>query len=227
MATFSEPVWGSPQPAQQDISSLCLLDIRPSVVTGYLVRILEAHFARPENIRDAVLRDSLWTPESENVDRLTTKLQIAHSPDYNAKALGQSPALYVSRGAMAISDLSSLTGGALTLGFSKKREFDGESHVKLLSGQHMVACACQGCFPSERLAEEVLYFLMEASPFIIKDLKVAEMRVDSLAPPKKVDGGLDLWTTSVVLSWNYAYAWTMKSTSPVLKSIGIGTATGS
>ena len=216
---MAEPVWGTSQDVEFDPDSIKSTDITPTLATGMFVRLLEAHFADPNNIRNQQIKSYLWADNDTDAAAITTKIKIAPGYKYDVRALEMSPAIYVRRDAV-MSTKFSMGGKALTH-LEANGNYRGETYLRVISGSHSLHCVAKGAFNSESIAEEVFYRMMEYTPSIKEDLKFGEFEVKSFSPCKKMEDDKDYFVTQVDLVWQIIHVWELLPISPILKSVRI------
>jgi len=219
-----EPSWGTVdavQLAEKDISALCKRHVRPSQMTGYLLKLLQAHFYVADNINDLKLRDLLWKPDTDD-ETEQSKIHIEPSWDYDPTHLQQRPALYVSRGPVQVQRIA-IRDRALTHLSARSGNLEGTDYLQLLQCRHQIICAAaKSRMALDRLSEEVFYMIMEYGPAISKDLSIANLRVTAITEVKPMENeDHENFMCGVQIAWTTGHSWTLKPIAPILKSIGL------
>jgi len=219
MAVLPEPVWTTTQQIELDPSSICSTGVRPSYMTGYLLRLLEAHFGNVDNIVDDNLKQYIWAPKG--TDAIDTKILIEPADRYEATALQQRPGLYVKRANVQTSRIAILDKAITHL--KPNGNYEGENHFMALFGSHDIMCCARGPdgMAAERLAEEVFYMLLEYGPVIKKDIQANVIQTPMMAAAQKVEeDGLN-YAVGVKFQWAFIHAWTLKPIAPILRDVRV------
>jgi hypothetical protein len=224
MATLPEPSWPTVDQVQladgKPHSHYCAGHITPSEMTGYLQALLQEHFNKAENIRDEKLRGLIWRKDSDD-ETDQSRIHIEPSYAYDVTHLQQRPAMYISRGPVQSSHLA-ISDKYISQLSSYSGNYEGERYIRLLTGQHqVVVCGSKSRMAVEKLAEEVMYFLLEFSPAIRKDLQISNFTVTAMTEVERIDEDHENYMTAVQVAWMTAHGWTLKPLAPILKSIGL------
>jgi len=216
----NEPAWTSDpdllQRIDQDQSALCNMRFTPSVITGVLLRLLQAHFSDPANIRDDKLKGLQWQEDLESSNQIQSAIIIAPTYKYDARTLSQRPSILVTRGpvstdriAIANKTLTGMSGGY----------YLGDKHVRAVMGQHIIRCVSKGAFAAERLGEEVFYRTLEYLPAIKNELPISDIQMGGLGAAKLIDEEQQNFAVDVVVEWKHTHGWTLIPIAPILKKV--------
>lgn len=221
MPILSEPTWQPNlallQKAFDDPSALCNIRFTPSIVTGILLRILQAHFADANNIRDPALKELTWAADDPAGAGIQSKILIIPLHQYDPRQLQQRPALLVLRQA---AETHRLPMDSRTLpSLDTKGFFRGDRHLVPITCTHVVRCLAAGAFAADRLGEEVFYRLLEYFPVIKADFPFSDFDVKILNPPQKVDEHSENFAVDVGLPWTHIHGWTLTAEAPILREI--------
>jgi len=219
MPVLPEPTWTTTQPIELDPSSICSTGVRPSYMTGYLLRLLEAHFANADNIVDANLKSYIWA--AKGAASIDSKILIEPSDRYEATALQQRPGIYIKRAGVQSQRIMILDKAITHL--SRNGNYAGENHVLALVGSHDLMCCARGPdgMAAERLAEEVFYMLLEYGPVIKKDLQANVIQTPMLAAAQKVEEEGQNYAVGIKFQWAFIHAWTLKAIAPILRDVRV------
>lgn len=222
MPTLTEPIWQDltvVQQAECDPSAFEVSNIRPSQMTGYMVKLLQEHFSIDTNIYDEQLRRLIWQPDSDD-EAAQTRIHIEPSYSYDVTHIQQRPALYVARGPVQIQRVG-IRDKFLAHLNPNTHNYEGMDMVKLLQCRHQVIC-CGGKsrMAVEKLSEEVFYFLTEYGPPITSDIGIGNFRTTGITEIQKMDEDHETYMCGVQCAWTTAHGWTLKPLAPILKSIG-------
>ncbi len=217
MPSNPEPAWGAGQRVDRQPSSLSSTGITPVIATGVFVRLLEAHFADPANIRNSQLRAFLWADSDTDIDPLTTRINILPGYKYDTRLLEQSPSVFVKRDECMAAKFN--LAGKATTHLEQNGNYRGENHLRVIRGAHSILCCAKGALNSETIAEEVFYRMLEYSPVIQDDLKFGDFEVKSMAPAVKMEDDKDYFVTQVTLVWQIVHSWVLQPIAPILKKV--------
>lgn len=224
MPAIPEPVWTDPTLVDIDPpTSFRGTSIRPSYMTGFLLRLLEHHFTYPENIVNPQLKDAIWKSRSDDENQQTGVL-IATWDTYDAAMIDMRPAIYVARG---VARFQNMTINRKTfIALNKEGNFDGENYLMTMNAQHRIVCCCKGfSAASDALAEEILFMLIEYSPVIKNDAQLAQFTPRQMTDPIKLKESPQGFATGVQIDWATFHSWKIKSLSPILREVGFLPAT--
>lgn len=219
MPILPEPSWGVAQPVEFSPSAICSLGLSPSRITGALVRLLQAHFYDPENIKDPQLKEVRWFSSEPSDYPIQNTLMIEPAYRYTPKTAGQRPVLLVKKGRTEPFKIS-LAGKTLTH-LERNGTYEGEDHIRMVKGSHMIVAGAVTGLASERLAEEVFNRMMEYSPAIKQDLQFTDFEVGAMGDTVPSEDASDLYITPIAISWTYTYSWTLVQVAPILKKVRI------
>ena len=222
MPTLQEPDWESDlediQKAYNECSATLNTRFTPTLVTGILLRILQAHFYDPANIRDEKLKGLLWLDEPPSSDSAESKITIAPMYMYDTRVVERKPALLVARGPFRARKLPMQS--KFTTGFDDNGNFSGDKYMVPVDGGHTVRCIAKTAFASDRLAEEVFYFLLETTPALLDDFPFGDLDVTTLGAPTRLDTDSgEVFAADVSVTWAHTHGWTMKAVAPILKKV--------
>lgn len=222
MPQLTEPAWqpiDQVQLTEKDASALCKGNLRPSEMTGYLLKLVQAHFYSAENISNPKLRTLLWKPKSEDEAEQST-IHIEPSYAYDVTHLQQRPAVYVSRGQVQVQRIA-LRDRALNHLSRRTGNHEGRDFLQLLQCRHQfICCAAKSETALEKLAEELFYMILEYGPSIAEDMRVGNFRVTGMTEVQPMPEDGDNFMCGVQLAWTTAHSWKLKPLAPILKSIG-------
>jgi len=221
MPHLDEPDWPAENDAQRvedDPSAVCNQRFSPSIVTGLLLRALQAHFSDGDNIRDPKLKGLIWTESSPAGDAIDSEIDIAPMHIRDSRRPEQRPAIYVRREKLAVRKLPLQSKVPTSL--DGKGLFSGEKYVVPVVGTHLIRCVAKSAFAADRLGEEVFYFLLEYCPALLADFPFSDLDITGLnAPVKVVEDSSECFAVDVVLNWTHLHGWTMKTVAPILKKV--------
>lgn len=216
MPTFIEPTWGTEgQKLDCECSSLDSTGLRPSVITGVLLRWLQWHFCRADNIRDSSLKSYLWTDDE------TTKMWILPNFKYDPKLAESRPMILVQDGDMTTKEFG--IDHARSAHLDEAGNFKGDSYQVILTGKHAVHCVSREPMEASRIAEEAFFRMLEYHELILREFRFGEFRVAGLSGLAKKDGAADEYFRTIQVLWSFGHMWTMVSEAPVFKKAGIVT----
>ncbi len=202
------------QAVDDEVSSLCSSGLPPLILTGIFIRLLQQHFADPDEIEHPSLKDNVWTPDSE-----TSKILIQPAYEFDEQEIMARPAVMVRRQPVSTRILglnNRLQGGHVSP--------DGaESHETLHASGHILFAIGRTGGEAEVLGAEVWKYFMHFQPIIRKDLKLARFQVMELSEVGKVEEATEHWATAISVFTGYYERWQLIMESPILKTLDINT----
>lgn len=226
MPTLPEPTWGDSEDAQKaykESSALCNMRFTPSVVTGVFLRVLQAHFSAPDNIRDQKLKALLWKADPPSGDAIDSEILVAPLYMYDLRTLEMEPAVLVGHGELKATKFPMQS--SYTLGLNSDGNLEGSQYSVPITGGTVISCVAGTAFAADRLAEEIFYFLLENAPVLLKDFPFSDLDVTSMSAPALVDRDSgERFKVDVGVVWRHIHGWTLKPIAPILKKIGLDVA---
>ena len=214
-------------------SALCSTFLAPNILTGLLLRLLQEHFSKAENliyngtseVGRKQLEGYIW-----DEDNTKTRIQIQTVWRYNVQDIQRRPALYVKRNRwttkrIAINDGQSGTGVPQNSVNNDEPVVDisGEYHSKVIEGSHTIFCVgsvSEGA-EAELLGAEVFDHLQSFAPVLRGELKLLRLEVATIEPLGLLDEATEHFVVPVVVSYGFAWTWRLISKAPWLKSLAI------
>ena len=224
MGILDEPVWtidvNEVQKAfNEKDDALCNRRFTPSIVTGVLLRLLQAHFSDADNIRDEKLKSLVWTDDDpDNGGEIDSKILIGPLYKYDARQLQQRPAVVVMREETKARKLP--LDSKYVTSLDADGQFKGDRYVLPVSGAHVARCIGATAFAADRLGEEVFYRLLEYGPAIKREFPFGDIEISNMTAPRKVDDGdNESFVVDVVVKWVHLHGWTLTPIAPILKKV--------
>ena len=222
MPTLEEPDWEVDeeliQKAFEDPAALCNMRFTPSIVTGIILRLVQAHFENPDNIRDHKLKQLVWVDDKVSNDSIQSNILIGPLYKYDKRQLQNRPAVLVFRQA-AVAQKFPLDSKTLTT-LRDNGNFEGERYVVPISCTHVVRCIAKGAFAADRIGEEVFYRLLEYFPAIKQDFPFSNIGITNLNEPKKIgDESNENFVVDIAVQWVHIHGWTLAPIAPILKKV--------
>jgi len=188
------------------------------VITGILLRLLQAHFADSDNIRDEGLRHLHWHEDPAAGPAIQSNILVAPLYKYDPRTIQLRPAVLVFRQAVKADKLP-LESRTLT-SLNASGNFTGDKYTVPVSGIHVVRYIAETAFASERLGEEVFYRLLEYFPAIKQDFPFSDLSITDLNEPKKVqEDTIQAFAADIAVRWVHMHGWTLKPIAPILKKV--------
>lgn len=210
-----------------DFSSLCSTGHTPNIVTGALLRFFAEHFADPQKIENAALRDNVYRIDPADTTEGVAAKGILIDPIYkwNARDFNQRPAIYIKRNSMQTQHIAINDG--LTIGLDKDKDgnietYKGEYHVVGVLGSHSLFCIGRAGAEAEILASEVFREVQHFAPILRRDLKLKRLTVADISEVSKLDEYDQHFVVALTVSWYYYEKWRLRPVAPWLKGISIG-----
>lgn len=222
MPFLDEPEWEADldelQKAYDKQSALCNKRFTPSIVTGILLRLLQAHFQNPDNIRDEKLKQLVWHDDGPGGAAIQSSILISPLYKYDKRQMQQRPALLVFR-EEAQANKFPLDSKTLT-SLEENGNFQGDKYVVPIKCMHVVRCCAKTSFAADRLGEEVFYRLLEYFPAMRDDFPFSSVDITNLTAPLKVgEGDNENFIVDVVMRWVHLHGWTLTPIAPILKKV--------
>ena len=228
MPNLNEPTWetdlAAVQKAYEDPSSMCNMRFTPSIVTGIILRLVQAHFENADNIRDDKLKQLIWVDDATNAASIDSNILIGPLYKYDTRALQQRPAILVFRQNLS-ADKFPLDSKTLT-SLRDNGNFNGERYVVPINCTHVVRCIAKGAFAADRIGEEVFYRLLEYFPAIKQDFPFSNIGITKLTAPQKIgDDANENFVVDIAVEWVHIHGWTLVPIAPILKKVRLGDST--
>lgn len=221
-----DPVTGPTLVDLEEWSSICSTGHTPLILTGAFINILKEHFANPDNIGSAALRDNVFKedPEDTTVGVADKGILIDTVYRFNPRDFGTRPAIFVKRNELQIQRYGINDGIQVGLGKDKEGNFlvdQGSYHVVGILGSHTLFCIGRTGAETEVLAYETFREMQHFSPVLRKSLNLKKLSVTQLTSLSKLEEYDQHYVVGVVVAWAYFEKWRIKQVSPWLKSIAI------
>lgn len=210
-----------------EFSSLCSTGHTPNIVTGAFLRFLMEHFADPNKIENAALRDNIYRVDPDDTTEGPSAKGILIDPIYkwNPRDFSLRPAIYIKRNGMQPQRLGINDG--LTIGLDKDKDgqietYKGDYHVVGVQGSHSLFCIGRTGAEAEILASEVFREVQHFAPILRKDLKLKKLAVAEYTEVNRLDEYDQHFVVALTVAWYYFEKWRLKPVAPWLKGISIG-----
>lgn len=220
MPTLPEPTWTAPpMPTWTDASALCSTGIRPTIVTGIILRLLQYHFSNPKNIQDPVLQNSLFEIDPKTGTIIGSRIRVKAMYEMDVRNLEQKPAILVRRGPADATKFPLMSKSITHL--EANGNYRGEDYYVPIQATHLITCLAEGGMAADRLGEEVFYRMLEFTPAIKNDIKIGDFYVTRMDSPKPLDDSGSTFYVNIQINWNFVHSWTLVPIAPILKKIRI------
>ena len=225
MPEVPEPIWElDPDKVQKTYdccSAVCNNRLTPTVVTGILLRLLQAHFSSADYIMDDKLAPLVWTDDDFLDGTGSSPIHIGPLYGYDAAHLQTRPALLVFRQQLGAQKLP--MGSKTVTSLDANGNYSGEKMVVPLTCTHGIRCTAKTSFAAERLGEEVFYFMLELSYAIKQDFPFSTFDAKGLTPPRMLqEESNENFYADVIVDWKHMYGWTLAPIAPILKKVRAG-----
>lgn len=209
------------------LSSLCSSRYPARIFEGVLVRALQEHFSRAENLiyngmmeeDKTQLQNYIW-----NADATKTAIQISPVLKYNAQDIQRRPAIFTKRNQWKNEKLTIGDG----FGAHVPRDADGNvikvggnRYRRMVIGTHTIFCIGAESGIAETLGDETFEFLTCFAPIMRKEFNFHRLEVVSMEPTGVLDESKEHYVVPVVLAYQFAYSWSLEGVAPLLKTLGI------
>ena len=216
-------------------SSICTTRHPANVLTGIVLRLLQEHFANPENLEYNGLNefDSLegmrpkrqlqgytWDP-----DNTKTAIQIQPVWMYNTQDVDRTPGLYVKRNAQQPQRIAIDDGGFVAQSRrgadGKVIEVEGQYYAQMVVGSHTIFVVSKLGAEAELLGQEVFNHLMMFGPAIRQDMRFHRFLVHEVGELSLLEEFDEHYVVPVVAGYAFSWAWRLKQVAPWLKTLAV------
>lgn len=226
----------SPEPGEADRgptlvdldewSSLCSTGHTPNIITGAILRFLQEHFSREENIENAALKEKVFKPQPDDTTEGPVATGILIDPIYkwNPQNFSKRLAIYIKRNGMRIERYGINDGLTTGLGVDKDgnlKTYEGDYHVVGGLGSHSIFCIGRSGAEAEVLGSEVFREVQHFAPVLRRDLKVKKLAVTEVTEIQQLQEYDQHFVVAVVLAWGYFEKWRLVPEAPWLKGFAI------
>jgi hypothetical protein len=200
-------------------SSICSTGLKNLYITGILLRILQSHFSRPENLTFNALKERIWKPETEdssceNTSAADSGIQIESSTQWDPQEVQKRPGIFVKRNRVTTKRLGIDDGW--TVGPA-----EGDYKTKMINGSHTCFCVAGTGAEAELIGQEVFDELLEFSPLIRRDFQFHRFTVSEITELNKLEESDEHYVVAVVSAWAHSQDWRIKEDAPWLKTLQI------
>lgn len=200
-----------PEQTQLDPSAICSLGPRPILITGFLVKMLQQHFADPDNIDEPTLRSYTWSDDPKT--RIVIESVTRRVPDFSGKRL----AVLVRR-----NDWTNASRG-INDAMMGTTSIDGSTvYESFIKGSHTLFCLARAAGQAEILTSEIYKLLLYYSPEIRKQLRLHRFRVAQVSRVQKDSSATEAkpgFFTSCTVAYTFTETWRIRPNAPKLKRI--------
>lgn len=210
----------------EEWSSLCSTGHTPNIITGAILRFLQEHFSRTENIENDVLKQKIFHPQPEDTTEGLVPTGILIDPIYkwNPQNFSKRLAIYVKRNGMRIERYGINDGVTAGLGRDKDGElknYDGDHHVVGGLGSHSIFCIGRSGAEAEVLGSEVFREVQHFAPVLRRDLKIKKLAVTEVTEIQQLEEYDQHFVVAVILAWGYFETWRLVPEAPWLKGFNL------
>jgi hypothetical protein len=212
------PSGSTPENRVDNVSALCSYGMRPHVMTGLLRQLLLGHFADPENIDDARVRQQLadlnaWRPEEEDETVTTSGILIESITRWAPNTADKRPAIIIKRNTWQWSKVVIGDKAAQNIYTGK------ESYFGFWQGSHTIYCMAGTGAETEFLATEVVKFLILFSPLIRTQMELKKFYVSEVGGVGEVQEVVQGYAVPVTVAYVAEENWSIQPYAPRLKRI--------
>jgi len=216
-------------------SSICSTRHPANVITGVLIRLLQEHFANPENMEynglnefadlecmraKTQLQGYIW-----DSDNTKTSIQIQPVWLYNTQDIERRPGLYVKRNGQRPQRIAIDDGG---MAANSRRdaqgnvvEVRGQYYSQMVIGSHTVFAVGQSGAEAELLGQEVFNHLMMFGPLIRRDMSLHRFQIQEAGEIGLLAEFGEHFVVPIVAGYAFAWSWRLKQVAPWLKSLSV------
>ena len=202
----------TPQVRMPTLSALCSFGQTPRIMTGALRQILLQHFAEPQNILSASLRDYL-TREGAWKAGTDTGIYIESLARWRPELTEARPAIVLKEGVWKYKRLG-IADHVGTDMRSGRATYEG-----YWFGSHTIFCLCDEGAQAQIIASEVAKLLVWFSPLIVDQLELYRFLVSSIGSLAAVKESTENYVVAVGLEYVAAESRNLQEEAPRLKTI--------
>jgi len=205
MGNYPEPSWGTSQEGVEPTSYFYKKDINAFELTGVIVRLLQYHFADPDNIDNDLLKGYIW-----DEDDTVSKLIIG--PEYlrNDKTNLKKPSIFIKRKDVQATALGELRRHVVK---SNGTQLNQPNYWRHLTGKFILSCEGSTGGEAEAIGQEVFDRIMFFSPTIEQDFRLDSFNVSGQGEVQYRKEH-SLFIAPVVLTWQKIPSWSILSQEP-------------
>lgn len=248
---YPEPVWCTPQNAEDECSSFIATGPSPLILTGAFIRLIQYHFSDPNNIQNEQLKGYIWTNSSGGcISTVGPSTQIigGSSNSSSGGIAGACPSTSTDvDGSKVLVSASYKRDGtniqqrpailikrepvsASRISFDNKAQaglnsdgiFEGTSHQVTIQGKHSIISIGQTGAEADALGEEIYFRMLQYMPIIKTDLRLGHFMPEAMSEVKEIEQeSSKAFYTVSSLSWAYVYRWRIIPESPILKRLAL------
>lgn len=210
----------------EPVSSLCTTQHPTNIMTGVVVRLLQEHFARADNLiyteeldGSKQLEGYIWDPDNK-----VTKIQIQPVHQYNAQDIQRRPAIYVKRNAWKPHRVAINHGQTINAKPTEDGRIErvrGEYHSQAVLGSHSIFCVGKTGAEAELLGSEVFDYFISFAPIMRKDLKLHRLEVEEIGGIKTIDEEVEHFVVPITLAYAFFWTWRLEAVAPWLQKFSI------
>lgn len=207
-----------PENKVDTVSALCSYGMRPHVMTGLLRQLLMGHFADPEHIEDAKVRQQLadlnaWRPTEDHVGGASGGILIESITRWTPNNADKRPAIIIKRNAWQWSK-------AVIGDKAERNLYTGkESYFGFWQGSHTIYCMAGTGAETEFLATEVVKFLILFSSLIRTQMELKKFYVSEVGGVGEVQEVVQGYAVPVTVTYVAEENWSIQPYVPRLKRI--------
>lgn len=203
-----------PQYTGPTISSICELLPRPLIMTGVFRDLLTSHFASPNSIEEADLRELIWR------DDPTTSILIESIWRWQPQTTGHRPAVIIKR--------NRYDNRRVAIGDNRYQlppaDKSGDPHYwTLWVGSHTLFCLGGSGAQVELLASEVQRELTEFGPEIRQAIGLMRFEITEIGAISLLAESEDTFVVPITAGYAFGEGWSLRQQAPRLKRIALST----
>lgn len=207
MPNFNEPTWGTPLEGDTVKSVYDWAQITPVQMEGVILRLVQMHFSKADNIEKPELKAYIW-----NSDKTQSKIIIAIGYEDDLKVTdSNTAAIYLHRDDTIFSSAGEFRNIVIKI---NNDSYPDNNYLRMANGKFILMCTSRSPTLAEYLGEEVLMRMMRFAPMITSEVKAFNLDVAGLGKAtireKEATNTPRVYTVPVILTWSYIYTWSLQ-----------------
>lgn len=237
MTLYTEPDWTTTiKTRPEDVPDYFTNNrVTPTMITGAILRMVQAQFASADHISDPMLKNLVWVPATpgtvpangtvpNDTDAETSPILIEAGFKLDRTQIDKLPAILVYRGPYTPQAASPMRGHQNT-DVNKQGLYLGEQYTWWIEGFTRICVVDTAQMGTDRLVDEVAFRFIEYAPVMRSDLNLGNLAVVKVDTATPLDNSGRGFFANIQIAWKIWHNWTLTSTAPILKKIRMTTDT--
>jgi hypothetical protein len=200
-------------------SSLCTTGLNGTIITGIFLQLLRNAFSHADNIRSEKLKECIWVPKPDDPvveDPARSKILIESVYRWDARAIGQRPAVLVRRNQQA-PQVVGISGNQLfTLGEPDPDNLPewGREHAAPVQGGHTIFAIAKNPGTTEVLAVEVESYIRQFGPVFDREFSFLRFHLSQVGPVSQLQEADEHFAVAMTVEYAYYDTWKLIPVAP-------------